>query len=697
MSRGKAAGSVARKHAATRAKVVSIIAVLAIASARLTLAGPARPQAQTSQSPQQTADLSDKSLEDLMNTEVTSVSKKTQKLSQTAAAIFVITQEDIRRSSATNIPDLLRMVPGLDVAQINSNIWAISARGFNQEFSNKLLVLLDGRPVYSPTISGVLWDALDVPLEEIERIEVIRGPGGATWGANAVDGVINIITKKASDSRGEMVTAGGGNLDQGFGTAQYGGGLGAHTDYRVFARYFNQDHLPSRTGQSGEDGWHALRGGFRTDSQLDSQDDLSFEGDLYTAREGDVLGAFTSFASPGVQNSFFETDFSGGYLQSNWTHRYASRAETALQISFDRFSRESSLGETRNTFNLDFQNHIAWGQRQDIVWGVGYRFSSSTTKGSPTFSLNPANLDTQLFSGFLQDEITLLPERLSLTVGTKLEHNYYTGSGAMPSARAAWKLDSQQTAWAAVSRALRTPASKDTSSIDNVGGFVRSGGLPVVIRIEGNPNFQDEELLAYEAGYRAGVSQRVSIDIAAYYNSYSQLQNTEPQASFLETSPPPPHLVLPLEYGNMMRGETHGVEISANWKPAAHWTLAPGYAFEQIHMHLNPSSLDTQSVPAAQGSTPHHWARLDSHVEFTHGFDWDASATFNDRLSAQATPAYTRIDSQLSWHARENLTVRAVGQDLGSDHHLEFVNGPGIGISGLVKRSAYGEISWRFW
>ena len=644
----------------------------------------------------QSPDLSDKSLEDLMNTEVTSVSKKTQKLSQTAAAIFVITQEDIRRSSATNIPDLLRMVPGLDVAQINANIWAISARGFNQEFSNKLLVMLDGRPVYSPTISGVLWDALDLPLEDIERIEVIRGPGGTTWGANAVDGVINIITKKASDSRGGLAVAGGGNRDQGFGTAQYGASLGAHTDYRVFAKYFNQDHLLSLTGQSGQDGWHSLHLGFRTDSRLGSNDDLGFEGDMYTAREGDLLGAFTSFASPGVINSFVETDFSGGYLQSNWAHRFSSRADTALQVSYDRFRRENSLGETRQTFNLDFQNHIAWGERQDIVWGVDYRYSSSITKGSLTFSLNPADLETQLFSAFVQDEITLIPGRLSVTAGTKLEHNYYTGFGVMPSARAAWKATAEQTVWAAVSRALRTPASKDTSSILNTGGFVQPGGLPVVIRIVGNPDFQNEELVAYEAGYRAELPKHVSIDISAYYNSYGQLQTSEPGVPFLEPLPAPPHLVLPIEYGNLMHGETHGVEVAASWKPAAGWTLSAGYAFERIHMHLEAASQDTQSLPAATGSTPQQWARLNSHVDFIRGISWDASATFNDRLTTQNTPAYTRVDMQFGWRARENLTLRAVGQNLAADHHLEFVNGPGIGISGLVKRSAYGEIEWRF-
>jgi iron complex outermembrane recepter protein len=647
-------------------------------------------------SPAPEPDLSNKSLEDLMNTEVTSVSKKEQKLSQVAAAIFVITQEDIRRSGATNIPDLLRMVPGLDVAQINANTWAISARGFNGEFSNDLLVMLDGRPVYTPTFSGVYWDTLDVPLEDIERIEVIRGPGGSTWGTNAVNGVINIITKKADDTRGGMVTAGGGNVDQGFGTAQYGDSLGAHTDYRVFAKYFNQDHLLNLTGQSGQDGWHALRGGFRSDSRIDSNDELSFEGDLYTGREGDIGNRFTSFASPGVESVFAEANVSGGYLQADWMHRYANGAGTSLQVSFDRYSRHNSLVETRQTLNIDFQNHIPWGERQDIVWGAGYRFSSDASTGTPAFSLDPANLNTQLFSAFVQDEIALIPSRLSLSGGMKLEHDYYNGFGVMPSVHAAWKLGGQQTVWAAVSRALRTPSSKDTGAENNVGGFVGPGGLPEVIRIEGNSNFMNEKLIAYEAGYRAELSQRVSLDIAAYYNSYDQLQTLEPQAPFLELTPSPPHLVLPSMYGNLMHGETHGVELSTNWKAASHWTLSPGYAIEQIHMHLYPTSRDTQSVAAAQGSTPRNWARLDSRLDFAHGLSWDASATFNDRLTAQGTPAYTRLDTQLSWHVRESVTLRVAGQNLANDHHLEFLNGPGIAASGLMKRSAYGQVEWRF-
>jgi iron complex outermembrane receptor protein len=641
-------------------------------------------------------DLSKLSVEDLMNVEVTSVSKKEQKVSQTAAAIFVITQEDIHRSGANNIPDLLRMVPGVNVAQINANIWAISVRGFDGEFSNKLLVMLDGRIVYLPTFSGVFWDVLDVPLEDIERIEVIRGPGGATWGANAVDGVINIITSKASESRGGMVVAGAGNLDQGFGTLQYGGTFGKSTDYRVFAKYFNQDHLPGLAGPNGGDGWHVLRGGFRVDSKLSAKDDLAVTGDIYSSRTGDIGGTVNSIASPVVQAEFSESNTTGGYVQADWIHRQSERSDTSLQVSFDRYRRNDVLRETRNTLDLDFAHHFRWGSRQDVVWGVGYRYSSSTTDGNLLFSLNPPDLNTQLFSAFLQDEVALIPQRLSFIAGAKIEHNYYTGFGVMPTLRATWALQERQMVWAAISRALRTPSEIDTASQLTVGGFVPPGGPPVLIRIVGNPAFQDEREINYEVGYRIQSQDRLSVNLTAYYNSYSQLQTSEPEPSFPETAPPPPHIIMPLNYENLMRGETHGIEAFATWKVTSRWTLTPAYAFEGIHLHLDPSSQDTTSVAAGEGSSPRQWARLGSHVALGHNFAWDASANFVGRLASPAVASYTRIDSQISWHLREHLSASLVGQNLAQDHHIEFLNTGGTGFSNYMKRSGYVKLTWRF-
>jgi iron complex outermembrane receptor protein len=641
-------------------------------------------------------DLSKLSVEDLMNVEVTSVSKKEQKVSQTAAAIFVITQDDIHHSGANHIPDLLRMVPGVNVAQSNSNIWAISIRGFNGEFSDKLLVMVDGRSVYLPSFSGVFWDVLDVPLEDIARIEVIRGPGGTTWGANAVDGVINIITKNASDSHGGMVVAGGGNLDQGFGTAQYGGALGQSTDYRVFAKYFNQVHQTNQAGRDGGDGWDALRGGFRTDSKLSPNDDVMVQGDMYTARVGSLNNYVESFASPVPRLKFLSVNASGGDVQSDWHHRFSQRSDTNLQVSYDSYDRHEVVSELRHTWSADFQHHFAWGSRQDVVWGVGYRYSTSKTDGSQFFSLDPANLNTQLFSSFIQDEIALIPARLSLTVGAKLEHNYFTGFGVMPSARVAWTLDDHQMIWAAISRAIRTPASAPTSEQVDQGGFLEPNGTPVIIRAVGNPNFQDEALIAYEAGYRSQLSTRLSLDIATYYNSYNRLQTEEPGAPFLETSPPPPHLVLPVVAENLMHGETHGVEVSAKWRVAERWTITPAYTFESIHLHLAPTSLDTTSVAAGEGDSPHQWARLDSHVNLPRNFSWDASANFVDRLTALGVPAYTRLDTQLTWRPQEHLSISIVGQNLESDRHLEFLNTAGTGFSTMIKRSGYVKFTWRF-
>ena len=295
-----------------------------------TLVLPARSQ-------QSSADLTSQSIEDLMNIEVTSVSKTEQTLSRTASAVFVISQEDIRRSGSTNIPDLLRMVPGMDVAQVNGNTWAISARGFNSRFSSELLVLVDGRPVYTESFGGVYWDVLDLPLEDIERIEVIRGPGGSVWGANAVNGVINIITKKASDTHGALVVAGAGNVDQGFGTIQYGGNAGQETDYRVYAKYLNQDHLPDSAGQDGGDGWHMARGGFRMDSVVSSKDTLMFQGDIYSAREGIPTIDFPSITAAAPQNIEQLGNLSGGFVQGVWDHTASPRSDTTLQVSYDTF------------------------------------------------------------------------------------------------------------------------------------------------------------------------------------------------------------------------------------------------------------------------------------------------------------------------------------------------------------------------
>jgi len=641
-------------------------------------------------------DLSQLSIEDLMNTQVTSVSKKEQSLSRTAAAIFMITADAIQRSGATNIPDLLRMVPGVDVAQINANTWAISIRGLNDRFSNELLVLVDGRNVYTPTFGGVFWDVLDMPLEDIERIEVIRGPAGTIWGANAVNGLINIITKNAAKTRGGMVVAGGGNLDQGFGTVQYGGGLGKSTDYRVYTKYFNQDHMPGLAGQDGADGWHILRGGFRTDSNLSSKDKLTLRGDAYTGEEGNPDSLLPSVTSPALQNINFAVPLSGGFLQSVWKHAFSARSDTTLRISYDRYKRDDVLLEHRSTFNVEFQHHIAWGSRQDIVWGANYNVTDSDTHGDLTFSLNPSDVNMQQFSSFLQDEIAIVPDKLYLTAGTRLDHNYYTGFNVLPGAQVSWTPNQHRMLWAAISHANRTPAETDTASRINYAGFPGPGGTPALAALVGNPHFDDEVLTAYQTGWRTTVLDSLSVDLAAYYGAYSSQQTIEPAAPFFEATPAPPHLVLPVTYENLMHGEAHGFELAANWNATARWTLSPGYAFEQIHMHLAPTSQDTTSILDAEGGSPVDSAQIRSHFDLPHRVGWDASAYFVDRLRSGRIPSYTRLDTGLTWRWTEGLAMSLVGQNLVKDRHLEFIDDSGSIRSTLIKRSAYAKFTWQF-
>jgi iron complex outermembrane recepter protein len=631
-----------------------------------------------------------------MNIQVTTVSKTEQKLSQTASAVFVITQEDIERSGATNIPDLLRMVPGMDVAQINANTWAISARGFNARFANELQVLVDGRSVYTDSFGGVFWDQLDLPLQDIQRIEVIRGPGGSVWGGNSVNGVINIITKKASETHGTLVVAGGGTVEQGFGTVQYGAAAGKSTDFRIFAKYLNDGHLPDFSGQNGGDGWHMLRGGFRADTALSPRDTLTFEGDIFSGSEGSPTTNLPSVTSPApidVEDIF---NVAGGFFQGVWNHKYSGRSDSSLELSFDRYERNDAVRDHRGTLDVDFQHHFAWGERQSVVWGGEYRLSMSRSNGSWYVSLVPADLNTSLYSGFAEDEITILPQRVRLTVGARLEHNYYSGFDLMPSARAAWMMSRRETVWVSVSRAVRTPSAVDDNLQAHVASVPGPGGVPEVIAFIGNPNVKDEGLNAFETGFRATITKTLTADFAAYYNRYDHQETTEPATPFFEDTPAPPHYVLPSTYENLMQGETHGIEISANWRPASRWTLSPGYAFEQIHMHLEPDSQDTTSVAAAQGASPVHSAELRSHVRLWRALGWDASAYFVGRLADPEVPSYTRVDTQLVWSLGEGATVTFVGQNLAQDHHEDFVDSTGTERTTLVKRSAYIKFTARF-
>jgi len=637
-------------------------------------------------------DLAEKSIEDLMNMEVTSVSKKEQKLSSVAAAIFVITQEDIRRSGATNIPDLLRMVPGLDVAQINTNAWAISARGFNSQFADKLLVLIDGRAVYTPINGGVYWDTQDVPLEDIERIEVVRGPGGTVWGANAVNGVINVITKGAAVTQGGLLTGGGGTQAQGFGTLQYGGKIKEGTSYRVFAKYLNNDHFPDLRGQDSEDGWHLLHGGFRVDTNLSGNDFLTTQGEIYTGNEGATV-VHTVLIPPENINVQSRAALSGGNVLSRWSHSFSSRCDTTLQVYFDRYTRNGpQFDEVRDTFDFDFQNHVLLGARHDLIWGAGYRHTADQTAGTIDVAFIPVNHAASLFNVFIQDQITLNPNRVALYLGSKLGNDYFSGFDLEPSARLAWTPSSRRTLWAAISRASRTPTRRDTG-LD--AALVALPG-PAEVALLGNPNMKSEHVIAYELGYRAQPTGRFSLDVTTFFNNYFGLESTEPLPSFFRPTSVPPLLVIPKSLSNKMYGTTEGVEASVNWKLSNRWTLSPGYSFLEMHLHTTSASLDSTSVADAQGSNPGHQAQLRSRLQLSGGLTWDASAYFVGRLPAQFVASYMRLDTQLTWKLAERVELSLTGQNLLRDHHVEFNDQFQAVNSSEIKRSVYAKVTWQF-
>jgi len=669
-----------------RGGIVLILQVCAVASAA----------AQTPQGPKSLATMS---MQDLMNLEVTSVSKKEQKLSDVAAAIYVITQDDIRRSGATNIPDLLRMVPGMDVAQINANTWAVSARGFNHQFSDKLLVLIDGRAVYTPLLGGVNWDTQDVPLEDIDRIEVIRGPGATVWGANAVNGVINIVTKKADDTQGGLVSGGGGSEGQAYGTARYGARLGKSTNYRVFAKYLNQDALPELNGEEGDDSWNLLHGGFRTDTTISAKDALTVQGDLYTGGEGATIIHIFSVDPPSIDNLDVRFGLSGGNLLGRWKHSFSSRSDAALQFYFDNYRRLGpEASENRDTVDFDFSHHFAWGSRQDIVWGLGYRRTWEKTIGTIDQAFVPPNATLHLFNSFIQDTVALEPGRVFLTVGTKLENSYFSGADLEPSARLAWTPSSRQTLWAAVSEAEQAPNRRLVSLEAGLAVFPDPEGSanPVEVILFGNPQFVPEHVLNYEAGYRAEPSQRLSIDFSAFFNRYYDLETLEPGPERFEAAPAPGRFVIPITFGNLMYGATQGAELSGSLKLTDRWTLTPGYAFLEMHLHTEPSSQDTTSPLTYQGSNPQHQIQLRSHVELFHNLSWDANGYFVSALPAEQVASYTRVDTQLSWQFGETARLSVVGQNLLRDHHLESLDALTLVNPALIKRSVYAKITWRF-
>jgi iron complex outermembrane recepter protein len=642
------------------------------------------------------ADLTKASLEDLMDIEVTSVSKKEEKLFQTAAAIYVITQEDIRRSGLTSIPELLRMAPGLSVARIDGNKWAISARGFNSRFANKLLVLIDGRSVYSPLFSGVFWETQDLVLEDVERIEVIRGPGATLWGANAVNGVINIITKHTKDTQGGLLTAGIGTEEQGFGSLRFGGKLGENAYYRLYAKYFNRGKSVDFSGQPAADRWDALRGGFRIDWQASAKDSLTLQGDIYDGGAGQRINLFWTLP-PFTRTLDDRINFAGGNVNARWNRATSDRSDMAIQTYYDHTKREEAyFGEGRDTFNVEFQNHLALGQRQDIVWGLGYRVTWDHLSERPSATFIPQKRTDNLFSGFWQHEFLLVPKRLRLTLGSKLEHNNYTGFEVQPNALLLWTPHDRHTVWSAVSRAVRTPSRIEDDLQAPYQVLPGAGGIPNVVTVFGNRDYKSETLIAYELGYRVRPADKLSLDIASFYNSYRRLRTAVPGVPYFAANPFPPRVVIPLILSNQLQGESYGTEITANWNVIRNWKLSTGYTFIRVQLHAYPGSPLPIGSENGEGNSPRHQAQIHSYLTLPHNLELDTALYRVNRLNTGSIPGYTRLDARFGWRLTESFNLSIGVQNLLAPRHPEFGETNLGETLTQSERGVYGKLTWRF-
>jgi len=604
------------------------------------------------------------SIEELMTINVTSVSKRPEKLLETASAIQVISNEDIRRSGATTLADALRLSPNLQVAQYNSYAWVVSARGFNNVFSNKLLVLIDGRPVYSPLFAGVYWDAQSVPLEDVDRIEVISGPGGTIWGSNAVNGVINVITKKAKDSQGLYLSTSFGNFLNNQVSARYGGNIKQNINYRVYSQRNEFDRTTKANYTFNNDNWNINQGGFRMDYDAGGPDKLSVQANF----EGG-----TEHTNPGP-SQFDEQDAMG-----QWSHTFSTRSDLQLQVFYDRVWRRdlpSTISDQLQTYDIELQHHFQPNKVHNIIWGGEYRLMQDNSQNSTVIvGFLPPDRDLHLYSGFVQDEITLLPQLLRLTLGSKLSHNDYSGFEIQPSARLTWMPAQKQTIWAAVSRAVRTP-----SRID-VDYHIPTYPVPPTSQsVGGGPDFVSEKLIAYEAGYRIQPFMGISVSVAAFYNIYQDLYSVEVKPGTKT------YLIQ-----NGMQGNSQGVELSGLYQILSNWRIRGGYTFFHKNIKDKPGhSFDT----TYEGTDPQHAALLQSMFDITKHFELNITERYvsGRPLSVvggtPAVPEFSNFDARISWH-NKNLEIAFVGQNVANPSHIEFANG-------RIPRNIYGQVSYRF-
>ncbi|MBN2216055.1 MAG: TonB-dependent receptor [Pirellulales bacterium] len=641
----------------------------------------------------------------MMDIEVSSVSRTQSSVGKSPAAIFVITPEMIRRSAATNIPDLLRLVPGLEVARIDAHSWAISARGFNGRFANKLLVLVDGRTIYTPIFAGVYWDVQDVLLEDIERIEVIRGPGGTLWGANAVNGVINIITKRAKDTKGTYIAVGGGTEEHALNAFRYGGQFSDDMQYRIYGRQGEYDSGWAPGGAN--DDWRQGCAGFRVDWEPGraKKDLFTVQGDYYVAREGLQATTFW-YNAPYINNTLEDEKPTGGNLVARWTHKVNDDSDWVLQTYFDQFRRQTSAWtQNVDTFDVDFQHRFPMElrRRHDIIWGANFRqIHDREITDNFNAGFDPATRTTDLFGMFVQDQITLAEDRLFFIAGSKFEHNDYTGFEYQPSGRLLYTPDDTHTFWGAVSRAVRTPDRYDEN------GFLTAWPQwypfwdppQYYPRFEGNPDLKSEDMMAYEIGYRAQPSERFGYDIALFYNKYDNIILFDLVGNDVDHG----QLILLWQEFNGGRMDTWGVEINTDYQVSERWRLSAAYTFLNMDLEYYPGPFIQVSSYTMPGFNPQNQARLISHWDLSRAWQFDMIVRYVDSLKGPIgnagppyVPSYITMDLRLGWAPSKYVEFEVIGRNLLDNHHAEMLDyGAPVYADTEVERSVFGRMTLRY-
>ena len=640
------------------------------------------------------ADLADLSIQELMEVNVTSVSRRDQELSKTASAVYVITSEDIRRSGATSIPEALRMAPGVQVAQVNASQWAIGIRGFNGIFSNKLLVMIDGRSVYNPLFAGVFWDVQDMVLDDIDRIEVIRGPGGTMWGSNAVNGIINIITKSSEQTQGGLLTTGWGNQEGSFGQARYGGKAGSSTYYRVHSKFFRRPGQQRVEGGRAEDDWDMLRGGFRVDWSRTGRDALMVSGEIYGG-ESNLPIPLSVFDPPFQTRAREHTELSGSNILARWTRIHGGGSTSDLRVYYDRVQREGDTADAPyiESTDFDYQNQIETSTHNQVMWGGGYRRNRDSIRNTSFLSFQPPSRTTHLYQAFIHDELRLFSDQLLLAVGTKFEHNSFTGWEVQPSAALLWDRGRNESAWLSVARAVRIPSRVTTQAETLIQVFPGSTGLSRLVYM-GNDAFKPEELISYQAGYRVRLRRAVSLDLTGFYNDYDNLETLIPGTPFDDASFLTAPTIVPLVPLNGRTGRARGAEVASTWRLTKSSQLHLSYSW--LDFRLRPSLAGVaDDVSAAEDIAPDHQFHARWYHDLPGGFQWDNGYYFVTSLGSLGVPAYHRIDSRIGWRSKNGIGLSFGLQNALDNQHPEAAQEVRV-LPSEIGRSVYGKITYGF-